>query len=80
MGKMQTCPLSTNRPQLCNAALSSLMIDKRFCLCQAYDRCPIYSIESHQGTDLYEFRHLSKRGKTAPAFSYSVKANTAKCS
>jgi len=39
-------PLSTNRPELCTAALSSLMINKKCCLSQAYYRCPIYLIET----------------------------------
>jgi hypothetical protein len=51
---MQTCPLITNRPELCKAALSSLMIDKKCCRSQAYGRCPIYSIESKQENDLDE--------------------------
>jgi hypothetical protein len=38
------CPFSINKPELCRAALSSLMIDDRECFGEAYNRCPIFFV------------------------------------
>lgn len=45
------CPLRMNKPELCKAALSSLMVDVKYCLNGAYVRCAIYAIESKRSND-----------------------------
>ncbi len=39
------CPFSIDKPELCRAAVSSLMINATYCR-GAYEECPIYAIES----------------------------------
>ena len=47
------CPLIINKPDLCKAALSSLMIDDKACLNESHNRCPIFLInESGCNADL----------------------------
>jgi hypothetical protein len=49
------CPFIINTPELCKAALSSLMIDVKDCLSESHDRCPIFLInKSGCNTDLNE--------------------------
>ena len=38
------CPFSVNSPELCKAALTSLMIDEKYCCCKAYETCPLFLI------------------------------------
>lgn len=54
MIKLQACPFSMNRPELCKAALSSLMIDEKCCQSETYEICAIYLIVSKQITGLTE--------------------------
>ena len=46
--EVHICLLSINRPELCRAAVSSLMIHVAYCLSNTYDGCQIYAIESKQ--------------------------------
>jgi hypothetical protein len=51
------CPFFNSKPELCKAALSSLMIDKKYCFSETYDRCAIFLIKkSRKGGD----RNVSK--------------------
>ena len=44
------CPFCIIKPELCNSALSSLMIDKKCCLSPSYKRCPIFLLnKSREG-------------------------------
>ena len=54
---MKMCPLSRNRPELCEAGLSSQMIDKQYCISPSYAKCPIYLIEVRQRNS-NEFNNL----------------------
>ena len=45
------CPLIMNKPELCKAAQSSLMIDMKHCRSEAYVKCVIYAIESQRSHD-----------------------------
>jgi len=38
------CPYAYIRPELCKAALASLMIDKQYCSGKGYERCPIFLV------------------------------------
>jgi hypothetical protein len=42
------CPMSKNRYKPCEASLSSLIIDKQYCINQSHERCPIYLMETRQ--------------------------------
>ncbi len=54
------CPLRMNKPELCKAALSSLMIDRAQCVNGAYVECAIYAIESQRSTDNKSLGALQK--------------------
>ncbi len=54
------CPLRMNNPELCEAALSSHMIDRAQCVNGAYVNCAIYAIESQRSTDNKSLGALQK--------------------
>jgi hypothetical protein len=45
------CPLSVNKSELCNAALSSSMINESLCLNDTHYRCAIFAIKSLRNKD-----------------------------
>jgi len=52
------CPFIINKPELCEAALSSLMIDDKHCSSAAYKKCPLFLINKSRqdnGLNEYEF-------------------------
>lgn len=38
------CPYTYIGPELCKAALASLMIDKQYCSSKGYEGCPIFLV------------------------------------
>ncbi len=51
LGDETMCPLTTKKPYLCKAAVSSLMINMTNCRGEAYQKCPIYAIQSQGNND-----------------------------
>lgn len=64
-GMSAMCPLSINKAELCNAALSSRMINPSCCFNETYNSCAIYRIESQRSDD--RMARLRKEGLTTSA-------------
>ncbi len=66
------CPLRMNKSELCEAALSSLMIDRAQCVNGAYVECAIYAIESQRSSDNGGLRALRKAEEKIMEFRQSL--------
>ncbi len=63
LGDEAMCPLATKRTDLCNAALSSQMINMTNCRDEAYLKCPIYAIQAQWSIDNDRRMLLQKSGE-----------------